>query len=134
TFAETRVTPFARDRQGIQLGDAAVVLIVSRTMESFASITDIAIESDGFAATRSDATGVSLRHVVAQMPRPDLIIAHATGTPANDVVEDHVYGSLFGTSVPVTCTKWSVGHGLGASGGIDVVAGLETLLQQQVFT
>lgn len=134
TFAETWVTPFAKDRQGIQLGDAAVVLVVSNKIESTACITDIAIESDGFAATRSDAAGVSLHHVVEQMPRPDLIIAHATGTPANDIVEDHVYSNVFEKAVPVTCTKWSVGHGLGASGGVDVVAGLEILKHQGVFS
>jgi 3-oxoacyl-[acyl-carrier-protein] synthase II len=134
TFADTRVTPFAKDRQGIQLGDAAVALLLSSDIPSDMWIADVALESDGFAATRSDQSGTALRHVVERMPRPDLIIAHATGTLANDVVEDHVYGELFGADVPVTCTKWSVGHGLGASGGIDVIAGLEILSHQRVFS
>lgn len=133
TFAESRVTPFAKERQGIQLGDAAVALLLSASIESFAVISGIEIESDGFAATRSDQSGAALKHVVTKLPKPDLVIAHATGTPANDVVEDHVYGAVYGRSVPVTCTKWSVGHGLGASGGIDVIAGLEVLRHQKTF-
>lgn len=137
TFAETRVTPFARDRQGIQIGDAAAAIVLSRSVSGVASIAAVAIESDGFAATRSDQEGVALETVVTQVlagKNPDLIIAHATGTPANDVVEDAVYGKLFGQNVPVTATKWSVGHGLGASGGIDLIAALEVLKHQMVFS
>lgn len=137
TFAETRVTPFAKDRQGIQLGDAAGAVLLSADPHGPARITAIDIESDGFAATRSDQEGVSLRKVVHavtdDVSRPDLIIAHATGTPANDCVEDRVYGSIFGDSVPVTCIKWSIGHGLGASGAMDLIAALEVLEHQKVF-
>lgn len=137
TFAETRVTPFAKDRQGIQIGDAAVAIVLSAELSGFGCISAVDIESDGFAATRSDQEGVSLEKVVTQVlsgKNPDLIIAHATGTPANDVVEDAVYGRLFGQKVPVTATKWSVGHGLGASGGVDLIAALEVLQHQKVFS
>ncbi len=140
TFAETRVTPFAKDRQGIQLGDAAgaVLLSADPVGVGHAVIKAIDIESDGFAATRSDQEGVSLRKVVqavtTEVGRPDLIIAHATGTPANDSVEDRVYGSIFGKSVPITCIKWSIGHGLGASGAMDLIAALEVLDKQKVFS
>lgn len=138
TFAETRVTPFAKDRQGIQLGDAAGAVLLSADPVGNAKVLAIDIESDGFAATRSDQEGVSLRKVVdtvtAMCDRPDLVIAHATGTHANDSVEDRVYGSLFGKSIPITCIKWSIGHGLGASGAMDMIAALEVLEQQKVFS
>jgi 3-oxoacyl-(acyl-carrier-protein) synthase len=137
TFAETRVTPFAKDRQGIQLGDAAGAILLSADSIGSAMVKAIDIESDGFAATRSDQEGVSLRKVVETVTslceRPDLVIAHATGTPANDSVEDRVYGSLFGKDIPITCIKWSIGHGLGASGAMDLIAALEVLENQKVF-
>jgi len=137
TFAESRVSPFAKGRQGIQLGDAAAAILLSGDYASAASIRSIAIESDGFAATRSDQEGLSLKRVVSSVSsesgRPDLIIAHATGTSANDSVEDTVYGGLFGEQIPITCIKWSVGHGLGASGALDLIAALEVLKHQKVF-
>jgi hypothetical protein len=137
TFAETRVTPFAKDRQGIQLGDAAGVVLVSGDSVGSAVIRAVDIESDGFAATRSDQDGLSLKKVVEKVMssgiRPSLIVAHATGTSANDSVEDRVYGSIFGSNVPITCIKWSIGHGLGASGAMDLIAALEILEHQKVF-
>jgi hypothetical protein len=138
TFAETRVTPFAKDRQGIQLGDAAGAVLLSAEPVGSAKVVAIDIESDGFAATRSDQEGVSLRKVVdtvtAHTKMPDLVIAHATGTPANDGVEDRVYGSVFEKNIPITCVKWSIGHGLGASGAMDLIAAMEVLEHQKVFS
>lgn len=138
TFAETRVTPFAKGRQGIQLGDAAGAVLLSADPVGTATVLAIDIESDGFAATRSDQEGVSLRKVVETVTTncelPDLLIAHATGTPANDSVEDRVYGHFFGKQIPITCIKWSIGHGLGASGAMDMIAALEVLEHQKVFS
>jgi 3-oxoacyl-(acyl-carrier-protein) synthase len=47
-------------------------------------------------------------------------------------MEDAVYRRLFAT-VPVTCTKWSVGHTLGASGAVDLIAACEMLRRGEVF-
>jgi 3-oxoacyl-[acyl-carrier-protein] synthase-1 len=49
TFAETRVTPFAKDRQGIQIGDAATAIMLSNDYQGAAKILAADIESDGFA-------------------------------------------------------------------------------------
>jgi 3-oxoacyl-[acyl-carrier-protein] synthase II len=51
--------------------------------------------------------------------------AHGTGTPLNDVAESKALRSVFGEASscpPLTATKASVGHLLGAAGAIEAVA------------
>ena len=65
----------------------------------------------------------------------DLVIAHGTGTPINDACEDRVFTELFraGAAPAVTATKGSIGHTLGASGAMDVIAACEALRRQRAF-
>ena len=60
-------------------------------------------------------------------------IASATGTILNDAAEDEVYYELFGTRIPVTGTKWCIGHTLGTSGAMDIIAACEVLKNQKAF-
>ncbi len=64
---------------------------------------------------------------------PDVIIAHGTATVSNDEVEDSVFSTAFPNGVPVTCTKWSIGHTLGASAAMDIIAGCMMLKHRAVF-
>jgi 3-oxoacyl-[acyl-carrier-protein] synthase-1 len=136
SLAPERVTPFAAGRQGIQLGEAAAALLV--TLPGPAALCRIhAVDTrvEGHALTRSRESGATLEEacVLACDGRtPDVIVAHGTGTEANDAMEDAVYRRLFAT-VPVTCTKWSVGHTLGASGAVDLIAACEMLRRGEVF-
>jgi 3-oxoacyl-(acyl-carrier-protein) synthase len=141
SLASKRVQPFAKGRDGIQLGEAAIALLFSHPdqdeCKAFPCVTGVALENEGFALTRSDDRGESLLSVCKQVCEegpPTLILAHATGTPTNDAVEDFVYSKLFGNQVPITCTKWSIGHCLGASGGVDLIVACEILKHQKAFT
>jgi 3-oxoacyl-(acyl-carrier-protein) synthase len=62
-----------------------------------------------------------------------VVIAHGTGTEANDAVEDTVFDAVLAPGVVVTGTKWCVGHTLGASGAVDLIAACELLRRQRPF-
>jgi 3-oxoacyl-[acyl-carrier-protein] synthase I len=133
--------PFSRDRDGVVLGDAAAAILLSgRSSEAggIAVLEGVATETEGYAVTRPDQSGESLRRACAALPelrtrRPDLVIAHATGTAVNDAIEDRVLFSFWGNEVPISATKWSIGHTLGASAAMDVIAACEVLRRQQAF-
>ena len=58
------------------------------------------------------------------------INAHATSTPAGDAAETSAIKTVFGErayQTPISATKSLIGHGLGASGGIETVAAIKTL-------
>jgi 3-oxoacyl-[acyl-carrier-protein] synthase II len=61
----------------------------------------------------------------------DYINAHATSTPLGDTAETNAIKSVFGESayrVPISATKSLIGHGLGASGGMETVATVKTIV------
>ena len=89
--------------------------------------------TEGFAITRASEQGRGLKACIENRALPDLIIAHGTGTPLNDRVEDLVFSECFPRQTLVTGTKWSIGHCLGASGAIDTIAAAECLRRQHIF-
>jgi 3-oxoacyl-[acyl-carrier-protein] synthase-1 len=138
-LTQKRARPFSADRDGLQLGEGAAALLVSRDSqgEEGIVINSIGIDTEGFAIARPSHSGESLFRAAKKAlgaNTPDLIVAHGTGTVANDEVEDHVFHRLFeNKKIPVTSTKWSVGHTLGVSGAIDLIAACEILKKQMTF-
>ena len=56
--------------------------------------------------------------------------AHATSTPLGDTAETNAVKRVFGEaahSVPMSATKSLIGHGLGASGGMETIATVKTI-------
>ncbi len=137
----SKVKPFDKNRDGLQLGEACGSLLLS-TRPSVGKIqykiTSVDIENESFAVTRPSEEGRGLYNVVKNViekkkNKPNVIIAHGTATPTNDQIEYNVYSTLFNNSTVITATKWSVGHCLGASGLIDMIAACKILSTSKVF-
>ncbi len=59
------------------------------------------------------------------------ISAHGTGTIYNDQMELRVFNHIFADHpIPIYSIKGAIGHTLGAAGGIEIVVGIQTLLEQ----
>ncbi len=131
---------FSADRDGLVLGDAAAALLFSNAdFPSAPFIEEIAIDNEGYAITRPSQEGESLKRIYKNLSLsqkiPDLIIAHGTATLENDKIEDYALSEAFKNtrSPSVTTTKWSIGHTLGTSGAMDLIAAAEVLKNQQTF-
>jgi len=135
--------PFDVDRDGTVVAEGAAVLVLesedharARGARILAEVGGFGLTSDAFhvAAPQPDGVGAA-RAMRMAMDRAELepaavdyVCAHGTGTPLNDLAESRGIRSVFGDTapdVPVTSTKHSLGHTLGAAGAVSsIVAAL----------
>ncbi|WP_232248309.1 beta-ketoacyl-[acyl-carrier-protein] synthase family protein [Streptacidiphilus rugosus] len=123
--------PFDVDRDGFVLGEGAAVVVLERAdrarargVRVYAHLAGAGITSNAGHITASDADGQerAIRAALADAGLGPLDIglvhAHATSTPAGDVVEARVVADALGQHPVVTATKSMTGHLLGASGAL----------------
>lgn len=132
--------PFQADRDGLVLGEAMSAVMISKDHAEF-ELIDAQISNEAFTVTGPSPEGKGLQSCLNKMSHhkisPDLAIAHGTATQLNDQTEDYVLAfaqKLFAKEFAIVGTKWSVGHTLGASGSMDVIAALLCLKNQQLFS
>jgi len=132
--------PFDRDRDGFVLAEGAGALIFEELEHARKRNAPILCEVLGFGATsdaghltqpHEDGAGaaaamsIALKHAGISADEVDYINAHGTATPLGDVAETvaikHVFGSA-AKKLVVSSTKSAVGHLLGGSGGVELVA------------
>ena len=138
--------PFDRNRQGLNLGEGAGVVVLESRQS--AQERDAPIQawlrgygnaSDAYHVSAPEPTGRGLRRAVERAlmqaglnPQDmDFINAHGTGTPENDRVEGRLFPEMF-PGVPFGSTKGFTGHTLGAAGGIEAVITILCLQQRRV--
>lgn len=129
--------PFAADRQGISLGEAAGFALLTREPSEDAPRLLGAGEScDAYHMSSADPNGVGARlaiesalaHANLGIADIDYLNLHGTGTRANDDIEGKVCGSLIaGSSTLASGTKGWTGHALGAAGMVEAVLCLDAL-------
>ncbi|WP_173021398.1 beta-ketoacyl synthase N-terminal-like domain-containing protein [Lewinella sp. W8] len=144
-------TPLAKTPSGMVIGEGAAFLALSRlprhlpsgpnlsntlpsitglgfSRESGKTATGISPEGDGLLAAMKMATDG--RHL------PDLIIAHAPGTPKGDAAEIRAVRKLW-KNVPgdpaLTSLKWATGHTFGASGPLALDAAISMMVHQKAI-
>lgn len=144
-LTHTANAPFDQLRTGLQLGDgmAGMLLAKESQADEGLKIDSVSSETEGALITRPSVNGHGLLEALhraknsqAKFSMPDFVIAHGTGTTFNDLTEDSALSQFFSNEKnkpPVTGTKWSVGHTLGASGLLDFIAACEVIKNQNLF-
>ncbi len=138
--------PFDCQRNGLTLGEAGVaILLLSETAAQQRNETPLAYVSgwgmanDAHHVTAPARDGYGLIQACHQALSKSSIApvdiaainAHGTGTLYNDAMELTAFGSVFGESLPpLHGVKGSLGHCLGAAGGIEIAIGCRTLQEQ----
>ncbi|MBV9327556.1 MAG: beta-ketoacyl-ACP synthase II [Chloroflexi bacterium] len=137
--------PFDAERDGFVLAEAAGMLVleqlehaVSRDAHIYAEITGYAATADAYHITAPSEGGEgaarAMRRAIdrAGLKPADVgyINAHGTSTPHNDRTETQAIRSVFGEHVPpVSSTKSMTGHLIGASGAVEAIICIKTILE-----
>jgi 3-oxoacyl-[acyl-carrier-protein] synthase-1/3-oxoacyl-[acyl-carrier-protein] synthase II len=135
--------PFSEDRQGLNLGEGAGVVVLERASDAtkrrgkpLGWIRGYGCAADAWHPTAPHPEGRGLKNALAQALRdaPEnielaLINAHGTGTRANDIAETSALASIIkkNEEVAIVSTKGLTGHTLGAAGGIEAIFTLMAL-------
>ena len=130
--------PFDARRDGFVMGEGAGVLVLERAEHARARgakilgyVAGYGASNDAFHMTQPDEMGhgaekamrAAITDAGADPEQIGYINAHGTSTPYNDRIETKAIHSVFnGGSPPVSSTKSSIGHLLGASGAVEAVA------------
>jgi 3-oxoacyl-(acyl-carrier-protein) synthase len=136
--------PFAADRQGINLSEAAAFFVLDADPDApgYGRVLGGATTLDAFDMTRPHPEGRGLHTAITRALADahlspdaiDWVHAHGTGTPANDSAEAAALQMLFGTRrPPVTSTKAIHGHALGASGLLETALALEAMRRGEIL-
>ena len=142
--------PFDRDRDGFVYGEGAVVFVVerddlarAREATVYAELAGAALTSDAYHETAphpdGDAAAWAMRRALtdarAEPDDVDLVVAHGTGTPLNDVAETRAIKQALGARarrVPVTAPKSMVGHLIGAAGALAALVGVLATREKRI--
>lgn len=137
--------PFDRDRDGFVLTEGAGVLILEeyehakeRGAKIYAELLGYAATDDGYHITAPlpDGAGAAMAMKLAiedakiTPQAVGYINAHGTSTELNDIGESKAIKTVFGDyayKVPVSSTKSCLGHMLGATAAIELIAAIKVI-------
>lgn len=137
--------PFDAERDGFVMGEGSGILILEaedhalkRNAKIYGEIIGVGYSADAYHITAPTPDGdgairamkIALEDASVSVNDVDYINAHGTSTQHNDKVETFAIKKLFGErayQIPVSSTKSMIGHLLGASGSLELIATLLTL-------
>jgi 3-oxoacyl-[acyl-carrier-protein] synthase II len=132
--------PFDAERDGFVMGEGAGVIVLeseagarARGATVFGRVLGSASTSDAFHITAPDpeaeqasrAILLALEDAGVEIDDVDYVNAHGTSTELNDRSETEALKSALGDrarQIPISSTKSSIGHLLGAAGAVEAIA------------
>jgi 3-oxoacyl-[acyl-carrier-protein] synthase II len=138
--------PFDARRDGFVMGEGAAMMVLedaesaaARGATVLAELVGYGSTSDAFHLTAPEPTGgpasraitLALEDAGAEPSELDYVNAHGTSTQLNDAAETAALKLALGEHahrVPISSTKSSIGHLLGAAGAVEAVATIQTLI------
>ena len=146
----TASRPYDRDRDGFVMGEAAGVLILedleharARGAKIYCEIAGCGATADAYHLTAPHPEGLGAKNVMTAALRDagmkpgdiDYINTHGTSTPLGDGAEVKAIIDVFGEhafSTNISSTKSMTGHCLGAAGVIEAIAGVMSVVHDEV--
>ena len=129
--------PFDANRDGLVCGEGCGIIVIEEYEHAVARGANIYAEiighntcGSGMHVSQSNHNAMiqCLNSALAEAkisPKDvDYICAHATATIQGDAEEVKAINQLFGSETPVSSLKGNIGHTLGASGSIELIAAL----------
>jgi 3-oxoacyl-[acyl-carrier-protein] synthase-1 len=133
--SEEPCRPFAPDRSGISLGEAAGFALLSNEPSEIALVgAGESCDAYHMSSAHPEGLGAKLsmqRALTAanlRFEQIDYVNLHGTGTRANDETEGKVCESLAGAGTVFSATKGWTGHTLGAAGIVESVLSINALM------
>lgn len=136
--------PFDAERDGFVLAEAAGILVLESLEHARRRDAPIHAEIAGYGATAdayhitapseggegaARAMRAALRRAGMQPADIGYINAHGTSTPHNDRTESQAIRAVFGDDAPpISSTKSMTGHLIGASGAVEAIVCIQTIL------
>lgn len=120
--------PFSVNRKGINIGEAAALMILSREpsgirLAGYGETSDAhhisAPEPEGRGAEAAMRAALTLAGLTPSSI--GYINLHGTATDQNDRMESLAVARVFGTAIPCGSTKSLTGHTLGAAGALEAI-------------
>ena len=127
--SEQRCNPFSANRNGINIGEAAVLFLMSKSTGDGPAIALLGsgASSDAHHISAPEPTGrgalqamrKALSRAALQPSQIGYLNLHGTATQHNDAMESLAVSALFPDGVPCSSTKPMTGHTLGAAGALE---------------
>lgn len=130
--------PFDRDREGINLGEAAGFALLVRERDGNARVSLLgygeSLDAYHMSSAHPDGLGarLAMRSAIDRSNLSfddiDYLNLHGTATRANDDIEGMVCADLFGERTVASATKGWTGHTLGAAGATEALICVDSLV------
>ncbi|NBA94010.1 beta-ketoacyl-[acyl-carrier-protein] synthase family protein [Pseudomonas sp. R5(2019)] len=127
-ISEQRCNPFSRHRNGINIGEAAALFLMSRDDQGPGiALLGEGASSDAHHISAPDPQGLgaiaamrqALQRAQLGPEQIDYLNLHGTATVHNDAMESLAVQAVFPAGVPCSSTKPLSGHTLGAAGALE---------------
>jgi 3-oxoacyl-[acyl-carrier-protein] synthase II len=138
--------PFDEKRDGLVCGEGSGILLleeyeraVARKAKIYAEIIGYSTSGNGSHVSQSNRDSMvhcmreAMKEARIGPDKVDYINAHATATLQGDAEEAEAIREVFGDTVPVSSLKGHIGHTLGASGAIELIASLMMMEKSIIY-